>query len=70
MSRCVDVPHQASSEALEPYQQLLQLPAYEQTCAKLRELVEAEFQRRIERRTSAAADAALSQIRLSSSRPS
>lgn len=34
-----------ATDALEPYQQLLTLPAHEQTVARLRELVEADYQR-------------------------
>lgn len=71
MSRASNLlPRQVPGNAPEPYQQLLALPAHEQTCAKLRELCEAYYSLKIDRHTQAATAAALSQLRLSSSRPS
>jgi hypothetical protein len=71
MSRASTVPpHHTYRDGPEPYLQLLALPQHEQTVAKLRELVEADYQRRLDHAAAPAAKAALSRIRLSSSQPS
>jgi hypothetical protein len=66
MSRASSLP--PASDRDEPYQQLLRLPQHEQTVAKLRELVEADYYRRLDLATDPAARAALSLLNLSCSR--